>query len=231
MSENEEKKEQGKGQENPFSKAIEKFASSDEYHATPRRSFIKGDVSAAQFHIGEDGDIEVNNVDKHGNAVFRDKFGNVKCISHEDLEAGLVPDLKYQEKYKMEQHMTRDGELKGSVSLFQDAFYEHLEDQKKALAGKTMPDKRTLPTGKKFAQSHSLPALQKTNEIREAFDQYGRDRNMLDKLAEGVRQAREREKTEKQGSARAGVKISCGACDKQLDSAQYAFCPYCGAQL
>lgn len=222
--------------ENVPTEGMKKFASAnkEEFSSAPRRSFVKGDIRMTRFSIGENGDVEVNNVDKHGNAVYRDRFGNVKCISNEDLEAGLVPDLEYQEKYKMQQHTTQDGEVRASVSLFQDAFYDELEKQKVALAGKTMPDKRKLPTGKKVQENASLPALKKTSEVRQAFDQYGRERNHLETLAESIKQAREREERErakKQETPRAGMKILCGSCDKRLDSAEYAFCPYCGAQL
>jgi hypothetical protein len=223
-------KEQYNQEDEESEDTMHKYASAGDSFG-PRRSFIKGDISATQFSIGEKGDIEINNVDKHGNAVFRDKFGNIKCIANEDLQAGLVPDLDYQEKYKIQQHVTRDGEVRGSVSVFQDAFYQELENQRKALNGSTVVEKRKLPTGKKLQESQSLPALQKTQEIRSAFDEFGKDRNQLDKIAQTVREAREREKMQKQGNKRPGIKISCGACDKQLDSAEYSFCPYCGAEL
>jgi len=212
---------------------MHKYASSDansDFNA-PRRSFIKGDINVTKFSIGEKGDIEINNVDKYWNAVFRDKFGNVKCISQEDLEAGLVPDLEYQEKYKMQQHVNGDGEVRGVVSLFQDAFYTELENKREALNGSTTVQKRKLPTGKKFQESQSLPALEKTKDIREAFNHLGQKRNQLDEIAKNIREARERDSGQKQGNKRSGMKISCGACDKQLDSAQYSFCPYCGAEL
>jgi rubrerythrin len=189
----------------------------------PRRTFVPGDVKSVKVELDEKGEIVSTNQDRHGNQIYVDKFGIRRNYANEDREAGIVPNLDYQDQYELERSVDQDGDLKGYIDIGQQRVLENIVKNTVAISsGNNIGGYLDNPYDNKVLQSEGDYEAEGTKESV--------DQELLLKVAKMLQNA-PNEIIKREVNIKKGMALHCENCGCTDITIKSNFCPNCGSRF